>query len=52
MSKTIHLIAAARPNFMEIAPLYQALKKGAALATPAITHAGQHGDHSMSAALF
>lgn len=28
--KTIHLISAARPNFMKIAPLYHALKRGTA----------------------
>jgi len=26
MSVTVHLIAAARPNFMKVAPLYHALK--------------------------
>ncbi len=52
MSKTIHLIAAARPNFMKIAPVYHALKKEAAWATPIIVHTGQHYDYSMSAAFF
>jgi UDP-N-acetylglucosamine 2-epimerase (non-hydrolysing) len=52
MSKTIHLIAAARPNFMKIAPVYHALKKEAAWATPVIVHTGQHYDYSMSAAFF
>src|SRR5215469_14099539 len=52
MSKTIHLIAAARPNFMKIAPVYHALKKEAAWATPLIVHTGQHYDYSMSAAFF
>ncbi len=52
MSKTIHLIAAARPNFMKIAPLYHALKKQTAWATPVIVHTGQHYDYSMSAAFF
>jgi len=50
-SKTIHLIAAARPNFMKIAPVYHALKKEA-WATPVIVHTGQHYDYSMSAAFF
>jgi UDP-N-acetylglucosamine 2-epimerase (non-hydrolysing) len=52
MSKTIHLIAAARPNFMKIAPVYHALKKEAGWATPLIVHTGQHYDYSMSAAFF
>jgi UDP-N-acetylglucosamine 2-epimerase (non-hydrolysing) len=52
MSKTkIHLVAAARPNFMKIAPLYHAL-----IAEPwcevAIVHTGQHYDPNMSDAFF
>ena len=47
----IHLIAAARPNFMKIAPLYHALKK-AEWATPVIVHTGQHYDLNMSDAFF
>ena len=39
----IHLIAAARPNFMKIAPLYHALKKED-WADPRIVHTGQHYD--------
>ena len=49
--KTIHLIAAARPNFMKIAPLYHALKKQA-WAEPEIVHTGQHYDVNMSDAFF
>jgi UDP-N-acetylglucosamine 2-epimerase (non-hydrolysing) len=49
--KTIHLIAAARPNFMKIAPLYHALKKRA-WAVPEIVHTGQHYDVNMSDAFF
>jgi UDP-N-acetylglucosamine 2-epimerase (non-hydrolysing) len=49
--KTIHLIAAARPNFMKIAPLYHALKK-ADWADPVIVHTGQHYDLNMSEAFF
>jgi UDP-N-acetylglucosamine 2-epimerase (non-hydrolysing) len=49
--KTIHLIAAARPNFMKIAPLYHALKKKD-WAEPAIVHTGQHYDLNMSDAFF
>ena len=47
----IHLIAAARPNFMKIAPLYHALKKED-WATPVIVHTGQHYDLNMSDAFF
>lgn len=47
----IHLIAAARPNFMKIAPLYHALKKKE-WADPVIVHTGQHYDINMSDAFF
>jgi UDP-N-acetylglucosamine 2-epimerase (non-hydrolysing) len=47
----IHLIAAARPNFMKIAPLYHALKN-AAWAEPAIVHTGQHYNLNMSDVFF
>jgi len=49
--KTIHLIAAARPNFMKIAPLYHALVKEE-WANPIIIHTGQHYDINMSDAFF
>lgn len=49
--KIIHLIAAARPNFMKIAPLYHALKKEP-WAEPVIVHTGQHYDLNMSDAFF
>jgi UDP-N-acetylglucosamine 2-epimerase (non-hydrolysing) len=42
----IHLISAARPNFMKIAPLYHALKKEP-WAEPLIVHTGQHYDLNM-----
>lgn len=47
----IHLVCAARPNFMKIAPLYHALKKEQ-WATPVIIHTGQHYDKNMSNAFF
>ncbi|MFO7716330.1 non-hydrolyzing UDP-N-acetylglucosamine 2-epimerase [Desulfosarcina sp.] len=47
----IHLIAAARPNFMKIAPLYHALKREV-WADPVIVHTGQHYDINMSDAFF
>ena len=46
----IHLIAAARPNFMKVAPLYHALK-ATDWATPIIVHTGQHYDKNMSDAI-
>ncbi len=50
--KHIHLIAAARPNFMKVAPLYHAFRKQADWAKPMVIHTGQHYDYSMSAAFF
>jgi UDP-N-acetylglucosamine 2-epimerase (non-hydrolysing) len=47
----IHLIAAARPNFMKIAPLYHALKTEE-WADPVIVHTGQHYDVNMSDTFF
>ena len=47
----IHLIAAARPNFMKIAPLYHALKREP-WANPIIVHTGQHYDLNMSDSFF
>lgn len=48
---TIDLIAAARPNFMKIAPLYHALK-AESWCVPRIVHTGQHYDANMSDAFF
>ena len=47
----IHLVAAARPNFMKIAPLYHALRREAWV-QPAIVHTGQHYDLNMSDVFF
>ena len=47
----IHLIAAARPNFMKIAPLYHTLIKED-WANPVIVHTGQHYDINMSDVFF
>jgi UDP-N-acetylglucosamine 2-epimerase (non-hydrolysing) len=47
----IDLIAAARPNFMKIAPLYHALAREPWCA-PRIVHTGQHYDANMSDAFF
>lgn len=46
----VHLIAAARPNFMKVAPLYHELKK-TDWAEPVLVHTGQHYDHNMSDAI-
>jgi len=48
---SIHLIAAARPNFMKVAPLYHALK-ATDWAEPKIIHTGQHYDVNMSDVFF
>jgi UDP-N-acetylglucosamine 2-epimerase (non-hydrolysing) len=47
----IHLIAAARPNFMKIAPVYHALNRET-WAEPVIVHTGQHYDLNMSDVFF
>jgi UDP-N-acetylglucosamine 2-epimerase (non-hydrolysing) len=47
MVPEIHLIAAARPNFMKIAPLLCALKP-AQWCRPVLVHTGQHYDPQMS----
>ena len=47
----VHLIAAARPNFMKVAPLFHVLR-AAAWCRPVIVHTGQHYDFNMSDAFF
>ena len=49
--QTIHLIAAARPNFMKVAPLYHALKNED-WCDASIVHTGQHYDVNMSDVFF
>ena len=46
---TVHLIAAARPNFMKVAPLFHALKTES-WCRPVLVHTGQHYDANMSEA--
>jgi UDP-N-acetylglucosamine 2-epimerase (non-hydrolysing) len=46
--QTVHLIAAARPNFMKVAPLWHALAAAEDFA-PVLVHTGQHYDANMSA---
>jgi len=49
--KRVHLIAAARPNFMKVAPLYHELSRTAWCAA-AVVHTGQHYDANMSDSFF
>jgi UDP-N-acetylglucosamine 2-epimerase (non-hydrolysing) len=51
MEISVDLIAAARPNFMKIAPLYHELIKQD-WCKPRIVHTGQHYDPNMSDAFF
>src|SRR3954469_8298176 len=51
MAQRIHLIAAARPNFMKVAPLWHALAQSADF-EPVLIHTGQHYDVNMSDAFF
>lgn len=52
MTRTrVHLIAAARPNFMKVAPLYHALKPEPWCEVK-LVHTGQHYDPNMSDAFF
>lgn len=48
----VDLVAAARPNFMKVAPLYKALEKAADWCQPRLVHTGQHYDANMSDAFF
>ena len=47
----LHLVAAARPNFMKVAPLWHALSAAPEF-EPRIVHTGQHYDANMSDAFF
>jgi UDP-N-acetylglucosamine 2-epimerase (non-hydrolysing) len=49
--RIIHLIAAARPNFMKVAPLYHQLAREG-WCEARIVHTGQHYDANMSDAFF
>ena len=51
MTLRVHLIAAARPNFMKVAPLWHALSRAPEF-TPVLIHTGQHYDPNMSDAIF
>lgn len=49
--KILHLICAARPNFMKIAPLYHTIKRES-WCNVKIIHTGQHYDYQMSQSFF
>jgi UDP-N-acetylglucosamine 2-epimerase (non-hydrolysing) len=51
MAQRVHLIAAARPNFMKVAPLWHALAAASDF-EPVLVHTGQHYDANMSDAFF
>ena len=51
MAERIHLVAAARPNFMKVAPLWHALAAEPGF-EPVLVHTGQHYDANMSDAFF
>ena len=55
MPKTIDIIAGARPNFMKIAPIIDAIKAAqmrGSLLTYRLVHTGQHYDRAMSGSFF
>ncbi|MBV7256451.1 UDP-N-acetylglucosamine 2-epimerase (non-hydrolyzing) [Pacificimonas sp. WHA3] len=51
MPAIVHLIAAARPNFMKVAPLWHALTAAQDF-EPVLIHTGQHYDANMSDDIF
>ncbi len=51
MKQSVHLIAAARPNFMKVAPLWHALQASGDFAA-VLVHTGQHYDANMSDDIF
>jgi UDP-N-acetylglucosamine 2-epimerase (non-hydrolysing) len=52
MSIKALLYAAARPNFVKIAPIWRALVARGETFTPRLVHTGQHYDHNMSDVFF
>lgn len=52
MPKKIFLIAAARPNFMKVAPLWRAMAARPESLKPVLIHTGQHYDKNMSDVFF
>jgi UDP-N-acetylglucosamine 2-epimerase (non-hydrolysing) len=51
MLKVINVVGA-RPNFMKVAPIVEAMKRREREFTPLVVHTGQHYDESMSEAFF
>ena len=45
---TVHLIAAARPNFMKVAPIMRAFQQYGDSVQLRLVHTGQHYDYAMS----
>lgn len=52
MPHKVFLIAAARPNFMKVAPLWRAMAARSSILQPLLVHTGQHYDHNMSNVFF
>ncbi len=52
MPKKIFLIAAARPNFMKVAPMWRAMAQLPDFFQPMLIHTGQHYDKNMSDVFF
>jgi len=48
LATKIYLVAAARPNFMKVAPLWHAFAELPELFAPVLIHTGQHYDKNMS----
>src|SRR5215211_7840433 len=51
MLKVINVVGA-RPNFMKVAPIVEAMRRRAPAFTPLVVHTGQHYDAQMSDAFF
>ena len=51
MIKVINVVGA-RPNFMKVAPIVEAMKRRELEFTPLLVHTGQHYDAAMSDAFF
>ncbi len=51
MLKVINVVGA-RPNFMKVAPIVEAMKRREQQFTPLVVHTGQHYDAMMSDAFF
>jgi UDP-N-acetylglucosamine 2-epimerase (non-hydrolysing) len=52
VSHKVFLIAAARPNFMKVAPLWRAMSAHSDSLEPMLIHTGQHYDQNMSGIFF